>query len=221
MKTNTPEGEEKIGAPLTKRHTTGSSRSLTLPSIQRRQQLPKQSPADISSLPRTTSRRPNKPYTTDPSSTSNVEGDFPHERVLASLLLHPTSNALITTHSERVLTQSEDGNKPAPKSTTHLYCGTSSPLQPQHTSTSTTLGTPNLPTASQPSPRGFTNFHCTPSLKRQTHQERNPIRPKESSTKLYHSGTTPYRARHGAAEFNLNLRAMCEHNMTDCYPKVP
>jgi len=74
--------------------------------------------------------RPNKPCTTDPSSTSNVEGDFPHERVLASLLLHLTANALVTTHSERVLIQSEDGTKPAPKSTTHPYRGTSSPLNP-------------------------------------------------------------------------------------------
>ena len=77
METNTPEGEEKIRALLTNRHTTESSESHTLPSIQRGQQLPTKSPAHISSLPRTTPRRPNKPYTTDPSSTSNVEGDFP------------------------------------------------------------------------------------------------------------------------------------------------
>jgi hypothetical protein len=82
-------------------------------------------------------------------------------------------------------------------------------------------GTPNLPSYFLTILTRVHNLPSHPITPSQTYQEQSPLRLEESSTKLYHGGTTLYRTRHGAAEFNLNLRAMGEHDVADCYPKVP
>jgi len=162
METNTPEGKEKIRAPLTKRYTTGSSESHTLPSIQRGRQLPNQSPAHTSSPPRTTPRRLNKPYTTSPSSASNVEGDFPTREGTSqpptTPNLQPSGHHPFRTGLNRAKMELSPlpNRQHTPTAAPHLPFNHSTPPHPPH------MAHPTSPPTSRPSSHGSTVFHCAP-----------------------------------------------------------